>query len=616
MVYAQKVVGKDGKFWIKVWFKYFQDTVDAIANVGGAVYSSIHDMWAIPYENKSEFEDKVGDFLILWTDHEGELNTGGIPEESLSDQPIVPGYTVQYDKDRNIVSSTGFKTKPWGEFQVKGFNALVDSKFLILADDAGLGKSWQVSTALEAKKKTGQLKHGLVLAKASLLYNWRDEIHMHTHEKAIVIAGDIQERMKMYDQLKFREDWTFIIMSYETYRGDVATLQLLDNHRPLDFCVMDEAHKVKNPLSKIGGDIHKMPFKYRYVLTATPLINSPLEGYNYLKFGKQTDMNWFEFQGHFAEFSGYGGKEVKAYKNMKELKHLLQTNMLRRRKKDKLKELPDVAFKTIPVQLTPQQEKLYNAVRFSILEDLQDTTLEKVPSALAKLMRLQQVTDSTELLGQKGKGSSSKLDVVDELLNDLIDEGGEKVILFSRFREMANIIQKRYKKYNPAFITGEVDANGKTDSAALRSLQKEYGAAWKSFSKKKQQQLVEERTTSDRQKEVYKFQNDDSCKLFIGSSGACREGLTLTKATKVIFIDVEWSPAYIEQAFSRAHRIGQKNAVTVYYVVAEGTIDEKVMEIIKRKEMMAQTMIDSGTEAVGHLRAKELIAELAGVTNG
>ncbi|MGA4519238.1 DEAD/DEAH box helicase [Solibacillus silvestris] len=613
MVHAQKVRATDGSYWIKVWYqKWVHEVAQSIGTVTGARYSSQQAIWAIPYANKAEFEDKVGDHLILWVDGDGDVSNGGIDEDAIPSHPIVPGYSVEYDKDRNIIGATGFKNKPWGEFQVKGFNALVEHPFLILADDAGLGKTFQVSTAIEAKKKLGQLKHGIVLAKASLLYNWRDEIHMHTNEKAIVVAGSNTNRMKIYDQLKYSDDWTFIIMSYETFRGDEPALQLVDNHRPLEFCVMDEAHKIKNPTSKIGSVIHNLPFRYRYILTATPLINNPLEGYNYLKFGKKVDMNWFEFQNEFAIMGGIGNREIKAYKNMRTLKTLIQSNMLRRRKKDKLKELPDVAFKTITVQMSDVQKKVYKAVRDSVLEDLKETSLDKVPQALAKLMRLQQVCNSTQLVGMEHTKSSAKLDTVDDILDEIIGENNQKVIIFSRFREMADLMKERYQKYNPAFVTGEVDASGRSKEYVTRLLKRDYGERWDAFSAQKKEQLIEKEMSSDRQKEVYKFQNDANCKLFIGSSGACREGLTLTKATQVIFIDCEWSPAYVEQAWSRAHRIGQKNAVTVSFIVAEGTIDEHVQDVLKNKEAMAQTMIDDGINAVGVMKAKEFIKRMVG----
>lgn len=613
MIYAEKVVGKDGRLWIKVSFRYLKEAVNAMARVKGAIYSPEKKLWAVPYENREDFERKMGQFLIVWKDEEPP-NNGGIDESTIPEYPIVPGYTVTYDEDGNVVDAEGFKTKPWGEFQVKGFNLLVSRRFLILADDAGLGKSWQVSTAIEAKKRLGQLKRGLVVCKASLVYNWRDEIHMHTNERAICVVGTQQQRHRLYSDLTHRDDWTFLVISYETFREDIANLMLLHTSKPLDFCVLDEAHKVKNPKSKIGLLIHQIDFRFRYVLTATPLPNTPLEAYNYLKFGKVINMNPYQFEHRYAIKGGYGGKEIVGYKNIDELRKLIQTNMLRRRKEEKLKELPAVTFKTITIKMTPEQERIYKAVKEEILEELKDTNLDNIPSALTKLLRLQQVTDSIELVGAKGgKNSSAKLNALDELLEDLIDEGGEKVIVFSRFKEMVNILANRYQKYNPAVIHGDVDASGMSEASAIRLLRRKYGdAAWASMPQEEKNRLIDELTTSDRQKQVYKFQNDDTCKLFIGCSPACREGLTLTKATHVIFVDCEWSPAYVEQAYSRAHRIGQRNNVTVYFLVCEGTIDEHVQKVLKQKESMSQMMIDQGIQNVGALKAREFISLMIG----
>lgn len=99
-------------------------------------------------------------------------------------------------------------------------------------------KTWQVATAMEARKKLGQINRGVVMCKASLLFNWRDEIHMHTDCKAVVVAGTQRQRAKIYEELMENDDWTFMIISYETYRGDVNNIQYLDTHKPLDFCVV------------------------------------------------------------------------------------------------------------------------------------------------------------------------------------------------------------------------------------------------------------------------------------------------------------------------------------------------------------------------------------------
>lgn len=131
-------------------------------------------------------------------------------------------------------------------------------------------KTWQTVTAIEAKKKLGQLNRCLVLAKASLLYMWRDEIEKFTNCKAVVFAGTPKQRMKISNYLHENDDWTFLIMSYEMYRMSVDTVTNIDNYKPIECVVLDESHKIKNPVTKLGQRIHYVPFKYKYLLTATP----------------------------------------------------------------------------------------------------------------------------------------------------------------------------------------------------------------------------------------------------------------------------------------------------------------------------------------------------------
>lgn len=595
----------DGKEWIKASFRRNNLLVAQMNTVNGVLYNPQSGLWAVPIESKRDFEEKMGDHLIVWKGDNGAI--GGIPEDTIPSTPVVPGYKVLYGPDGSVVSSEGFKTDPWGEFQVKGFNALVSLDFLILADDAGLGKTWMVANAMEARKKLGQLVRGVVLCKASLLFNWRDEILTHTHLRPVIVAGTAHQRARMYNYLEHHDDWDVILISYETFRQDISCMQGIDNYKDLQFCIMDEAHKIKNATSRIGSLVHYIPFKYRYVLTATPLPNTPLEAYNYLAWGGKLSMNWWAFRKRYAIFGGFNNKEIVGYKNIKELQNLIRDNMLRRLKKDKLKELPEVTFKTIPVEMTKQQNLLYNAVKKEIMEDLTDTTLRQIPSALTKLLRLQQITDSPILIGADSK--SGKLEALDDLIEDLIDQGGEKVIIFSRFREMVKILEERYRKYNPAIVHGDIDANGRTREAAERMLSKTIPVYWGVPAEEKEK-MLQEVMTSDRQKEVYRFQNEDSCKMFIGTSPACREGLTLTAATHVIFVDCEWAWDYIAQAYSRAHRISQKNAVTVYFLVCEGTIDEHVVEVVQNKRSMSQTMLGAPDENVKLQRAREFIAAM------
>jgi len=577
-----------------------------MGKVKGARYNSLTDNWAIPAENVKEFEEKMGDYLIVWKGEEKEV--GGIPEESIPDQPMVDGYRVVYGKNKEIISSEGFKTDPFGEFQVKGFNALVVRDFLILADDAGLGKTWMASTAMEARKKLGQVNHGVVVCKSSLIYNWRDEIGQHTHQKAVILAGTVKQRTKILADLRERDDWTFLIMSYGVYKRETYNLQILDNYKSLDFAIYDEAHVIKNPNSTVGTKAHALPFKYKYLLTATPLPNTPLESYNYLKLGHKVNINYYDFRHRYAVWGGRGKRDLLYYQNIKELREAIQSHMLRRLKEDKLPQLPNVIFKEVRIPMTPTQRKLYDAVRKNILEDLRGTELTKIPSLITKVLRLQQIVNSPALIG--GPIESSKLNILDDILEEIVEDASEKVIVFSRFKSMIDILEDRYSEYNPAVIHGEINSSGKNPDQASKIVSKKYGEGWETNEEAMKE--YNNLTTSDRQREVYKFQKDDSCKLFLGSSTACREGLTLTKASHVVFIDVEWSWAYVMQAYSRAHRIGQKDTVNVYFILTENSVDEHTLAVVRRKKSMSESMLTGGIDRE-QVDSRQMLAEMSGI---
>lgn len=631
MIKAEKVSGKDNNIWIKVSFKKNPLIFDTITTIQGALYDYRRNIWAIPYYKRQEFEEKLGGFIIDWVDEPTPFN-GGIPETDFSRYPNVPGYSITYNDRNEIVDFTGFKSAPWADFQVRGFNAIVERNFLILADEMGTGKTFQTVTAIEAKKKLGQLNRCLVLAKASLLYMWRDEIEKFTHCKAVVYAGTPKQRAKISNYLHESDEWTFLIMSYEMYRLSTGTITNIDNDKPIECIVLDEAHKIKNPISKIGQRIHYLPFKYKYVLTATPLPNSPIESFNYLKLGnslppKSIEYNpfkknnqantivdeWWAFQYRYCVYGGYNDREVVGYKNINELRSAIQDNMLRRTKKEKLKDLPEVTFKNMGLEMLPKQKKMYEAVRKEILEELAETDIHKVPTMLAKITRLQQVTNSLQLIGVEPKNDQSiKLKVLDDLLEELILDADEKVIIFTKFKTMLDIVAEKYKKYNPAIVHGEISSSALSEREALQKCKSTYKNKWRVMSESEKNSVLLELTTSPRQQEVYRFQEDEDCKIFLGTTEACKEGLTLTAASNVIFIDYPWNWASYSQAFSRAHRIGQKRAVTVYNLICTDTVDEKVFNTIINKKSMSEIMLDTkvGGDEVKTQKAYEFIRSI------
>ena len=140
LIKAEKVRGRDNNLWIKVTYKKNPYIFNALTTIQGALYDYKRNVWAVPYYKREEFEKKLSGFIVDWVDEPTPFN-GGIPETEFSKYPVVPGYSVTYDKDGKIIDWTGFKVPPYADYQVRGFNAIVERDFLILADDMGLGNN-------------------------------------------------------------------------------------------------------------------------------------------------------------------------------------------------------------------------------------------------------------------------------------------------------------------------------------------------------------------------------------------------------------------------------------------------------------------------------------------
>lgn len=260
---------------------------------------------------------------------------------------------------------------------------------------------------------------------------------------------------------------------------------------------------------------------------------------------------------------GYGGYEIVGYKNLKELQMKLDSVMLRRKKEDVL-DLPPKIRQTEYVEMTAKQKQIYNEVLRGVRENLADIKLS--PNPLAQLVRLRQATSHTGIISDTVQ-ESAKFDRMKEIIEELV-ESNQKAIVFSNWTEVTDRALKELQDYNPAYITGDV---------------------------------------KDRQAQVEKFQNDDSCKVIIGTISAMGTGLTLTAASTVIFLDKPWNPANTVQAEDRAHRIGTTGTVNVITLVCKDTIDERIEEIIYEKSELSEGLVEGNDDILRKFDAGQLV---------
>lgn len=248
---------------------------------------------------------------------------------------------------------------------------------------------------------------------------------------------------------------------------------------------------------------------------------------------------------------GYGGYEVVGYRNMEQLTAQINDIMLRRLKSEVL-DLPEKTYVDELVEMSTKQMKLYVELEAGIKNELAMGTLD-LSNPLSVLTRLRQCTGYTGIVSDC-IFESAKLDRMEDLVEEAVSNN-QKVILFSNWTQMTDIVQERLKQYNPAVITGATN-------------------------------------DSSRQEMVSKFQTDNSCKVIIGTIGAMGTGLTLTAGSVVIFLDEPWNRALFDQAVDRAHRIGAKSNVTIYSLMCRTTIDERIHDLIYKKGIMSDAIID------------------------
>lgn len=447
----------------------------------------------------------------------------------------------------------------------------------ILADDMGLGKTIQVialfadeySSADEGRKKSPSL----IICPASLVYNWENEFQKFAPGlKVCTIAGSWGEREELLNRLE-KEEYPVIITSYDLLKRDMAYYEKLS----FRFEVIDEAQYIKNAATQSAKAVKAVRARTRFALTGTPVENRLSELWSIF------DYLMPEFLFSYARFRRQyelpivkeGDKEV-----LGNLRKLIAPFVLRRLKRDVLKELPEKLENYVYTKLEGQQRKLYlaNAARLKMqLEGQSDHSYAAERfQVLAQLTRLRQICCAPGLCYESYKGSSAKLETCMDLVRNGI-LGGHKILLFSQFTSMLDILEKRLREEEIScyLLTGSTD-------------------------KEKRLQMVEA------------FQSDD-VPVFLISLKAGGTGLNLTAADMVIHYDPWWNLAAENQATDRTHRIGQTKQVSVFKLIAKGTIEENIVRLQESKKDLAEQIVTEENVALRGLSRGEVLEMLRGM---
>lgn len=546
---ANNILVKKSAF---VSFDYNPDIVNYIKQMGTRVYNPDNHTWEMPINNIiglcNKFENE-------------EIKIEGIYEDLHKQE-----FEIDIPKDFE------FKTKPFAH-QIDGVRFGLNKKRFLLGDDQGLGKTKQIIDFVGCLEKTATINKVLIICGVnSLKYNWQSEIGIHSDEKGWVLGTRFRKTTgKAYEgstkdklaDLENLPDSRYLITNIETLRAGAEKISKSKYHFPVaeklaELCkkgiisviAFDECHKSKDPTSLQSRAMSLLSAPYMAAMSGTPLMNNPLDLYFPLSWLGYEKHSFYQFKQHYCTLGGWGGSQVVGYKNLEEIRALMDEVMLRRLKTEVL-DLPEKIRKIEYVDMTAKQAQIYKEVYMGVMNELQKIKFSNNP--LSMMIRLRQATGWTGILSQTVQ-ESAKMDRMVELIEE-ISASGQKAIVFSNWESMTEVAREKLKSYNPAYITGNTKAD-------------------------------------DRMNEVTRFQNDKNCKVIIGTIGAMGTGLTLTAAQNVIFLDSPWNMALKAQAEDRAHRIGTQGTVNVITLVCKNTIDERIEELVEKKGQIADALVD------------------------
>lgn len=443
-------------------------------------------------------------------------------------------------------------------YQLEGVKFAAYRDGVIIADEMGLGKTLQAIATALVKKDAFGFRRTLIVCPASLKDQWKNEIEKFTDEEAVVVNGKPEEREEIYRESEAH----FLIINYETVLRDSEAINRMDT----DFIILDEAQRIKNYETLTARNIKKLQKKHALVITGTPIENRLTDLFSIADFLDPYFLTpLWEFSYRHCYFDEDKKNKIVGYYNLQELKDKLRPLLLRRTKREVIKELPQVTHLDIPVPMHPDQAELHANYARAAAQLLAKKFL--TPYDMNRLMMMlnsmRMVCDSTFLVDQElEKPVSPKLEELRHILLEKLDvlASDRKVIIFSEWTRMNGLIGKLLREIGVSFV----ELNGKVPIP-------------------KRQALVD------------KFYQDPTCKVFV-STEAGGSGLNLQVADTVINFELPWNPAKKNQRIGRIDRLGQESdQLTVINFITRDSIEVRIATGLMLKENLFENVLDSDT---------------------
>ncbi|MBD3161345.1 MAG: helicase SNF2, partial [Candidatus Eisenbacteria bacterium] len=440
-----------------------------------------------------------------------------------------------------------------------------------LADDMGLGKTVQVLALLEQRRtrRTGRPSRAasLVVAPRSLVHNWIEEARRFTPNLKLLDHTGITRSKRTRDLL----DRDLVITTYGTLRRDIKMLKEIE----FDYAILDEAQAIKNASSQSAKACRLIRARHRLALTGTPVENHLGEIWSLFEFLNPGLLGSAKVFAEIRQGAGNGSGAGSESEDHQVLAKVLRPFILRRTKQQVLRELPPKTEQVLLCEMQGAQKRIYEELRKHYRSSLADRidrhglNRSKI-HVLEALLRLRQATCHPGLIDphRHGDVQSAKLEALNEQIREVMAEG-HRALVFSQFVELLKIVRRRLDE---------------------ESIPYEY---------------LDGRTRK-RAEVVRRFQSERGAPLFLISLKAGGQGLNLTAADYAFILDPWWNPAVETQAIDRTHRIGQKKPVFAYRLICKGTVEEKILELQRKKRRLAEALIGDENSLIRELTAEDL----------
>ncbi len=443
-------------------------------------------------------------------------------------------------------------------YQKEGVMGMFRAGRVLLADDMGLGKTVQAIAAVEVFARFLGVTRVLIICPTSLKYQWKSEILKFSDREVCIVEGLVHKRKELY-----RQDDFYKIISYGAVLNDLHLIEKWD----AGLVIVDEAQKIKNWKTKTAQSVKKIRSEYAIVTTGTPLENRIDELHSIVEFLDMYKLGpLFRFL-HNHQVLDESGK-MTGYRNLRNIKITLEDILIRRTKKEIRDQLPGRIDKNFFVEMTHEQsaehQDYYNPVarlasKWIRLGFLEEEERQKLMTCL-NCMRM--VADSTYILDPK-TNYGNKVPEVISLIRDLLEYKGNKLVIFSQWKRMFELLIREFRKMDLQFVY----LNG--DVPAIQ-----------------------------RKKIIEQFRDDKDLRVFL-STDAGGVGVNLQQANILINLDLPWNPAVLEQRIGRIYRLGQKKKIQVFNFISAYSIEHRILHLLEfKKTVFAGVLEEQGQDQV------------------